>query len=257
MGFAPLMKLEPYKNVDLSKKVIHCYGALDYGEEHSNIEGVPELMEQIKAYETDYQLALAMLCAEWQPKLDAAHEEVVAYAKKKRFFKVKLVAILIAALFALLTILSAISALSVAQTGQMMSDITPFYIGIIVAILVYIYLKYKTEKEFNSMNSNFSKQRSQAEEAVNQLNGAYRAKDSAIKEEIDSLYLATLDPAQREIVFMRRDQERQHKEMMRAQERSAQLQREHQNRMEKEQEQIKRDQRRLLEIEEERERRRR
>ena len=84
------------------------------------------------------------------------------------------------------------------------------------------------------------------------VTGLYDSRNSTYYREIDNLYLGTLDPVQREIVMMRRDQQRQHDQLMMEQQINAQSQREHEARLEREQAEIKRDQRRLLELEERR-----
>ena len=85
----------------------------------------------------------------------------------------------------------------------------------------------------------------------------YTSKDNGLFGQVDDRYLASLDPAQREVVFMRRDQERQHQEALKAQQEHQAVIEEEQRRMRESQEESTRMTKRILDIEEERERERR
>ncbi len=89
------------------------------------------------------------------------------------------------------------------------------------------------------------------ETQINNINGIYYNALNGIYNNIDSLYLNSLEPALRETVLMRRDQERQHKERLKM----MQTQIENQQRIEQEQKLARERQEELLEIERERERR--
>lgn len=86
---------------------------------------------------------------------------------------------------------------------------------------------------------------------INNINGIYYNALNGIYNNIDVLYLNSLEPALRETVLMRRDQERQHQERLKM----MQTQIENQQRIEQEQKLARERQEELLEIERERERR--
>ncbi len=89
------------------------------------------------------------------------------------------------------------------------------------------------------------------EQRIRNINDAYVSKTNAMKREIDNLYLASLDPTHREIVLMRRDQERQHQERMHMEQQRLNSQRA----AEEEQRRTRQAQEELLYIEREREKR--
>lgn len=92
---------------------------------------------------------------------------------------------------------------------------------------------------------------------VRNINGNYSSKIKAIDNKVDRLYLASLEPAHREMVLMRRDQERQHQKLIKSQQKYQQNMQKKQNAYNRasleEQEKIRRTQERLLDIEERRE----
>lgn len=84
---------------------------------------------------------------------------------------------------------------------------------------------------------------------VNTINARYENSFKKLYEQADNLYLNSLEPALREVVLMRRDQEKQHRELMEAQYR-------HHMAMEERQRMLQQTQDELLQIEKEREERR-
>lgn len=109
--------------------------------------------------------------------------------------------------------------------------------------------KRSTAKEYDSMISSLQ------ETASNAAN-VYGNTNELLYTKIDDLYLSSLDPAHREVVLMRRDQERHHQETLQAQREHNEIIEQEQRRARAAQEESARATQRLLDIEEERERRR-
>lgn len=117
------------------------------------------------------------------------------------------------------------------------------FIGGITAF-IFVMKSKKLQKEYNSYVH-------ELECEVHQITAKYENFISALKNTIDNLYLNNLDPAHREIVLMRRDQERQHQERMRIEEKRLRSQ----QHLEEEQVKARYAQEQLLQIELEREKR--
>ena len=83
---------------------------------------------------------------------------------------------------------------------------------------------------------------------VNRILDKFESRNNKLYKDIDYIYLGSLEPAHREAVLARRDQERHHQEMMEAQAR-------HHQRVEEEQRKIRKSQEELLQIERTRENR--
>lgn len=121
----------------------------------------------------------------------------------------------------------------------LISGIVSFLAAILLAILKIVkdILRYR----YNSYIKNMGQE-------ANRIVTKYERTAYSAYDETDRIYLNSLEPLHREAVLARRDQERQHQELM-----SAQLQ--HQKIVENEQRQIREAQQELLRIEKEREER--
>ncbi len=72
-----------------------------------------------------------------------------------------------------------------------------------------------------------------------------------IRDEVDRLYLNSLEPSHREIVLMRREQDRYQRQMISMQRQQQETQKEHQRKLEEEQQKTREAQEKLLKIEQE------
>lgn len=103
--------------------------------------------------------------------------------------------------------------------------------------------------KFNKSKEQYDSYISELQYSARQLIGKYEKEVNALRNKIDSLYLNSLSPAHREMVLMRRDQERQHQERMRIEEERLRSQK----RIEEEQRMARAAQEKLLQIEQDRE----
>ncbi|MEC4175054.1 hypothetical protein VIN30_01135 [Adlercreutzia sp. R7] len=263
MGFSPLLKYEVPDNKDLSALKSSSASVFRYGKEHGGVLGVGDVLAKAARDDEEYNKEFDALVEKWQPQLDASHKVVAGYAKKSRFFKLKTIPLFILGWFAFFFLMMVFSILGrnahhssvlfplgeFADFVLLPQPTTFITVGLIVA---YIVLKKRKDKRASKLSSEYYSLSRQAQDEVMRLTGLYDHQNSVYYREIDNLYLGTLDPVQREIVMMRRDQQRQHDQLMMEQQINAQRQREHEARVEREQAEIKRDQRRLLELEEKR-----
>lgn len=113
-----------------------------------------------------------------------------------------------------------------------------------IAAIVFKVISYISEKKYNSYICEVSCESKQIAER-------YEKDVNILQRKIDNLYLNSLEPAHREAVLMRRDQERQHQERMRIEREKLNSQKA----MEEEQRRIRQAQEELLFIEQEREER--
>lgn len=114
-----------------------------------------------------------------------------------------------------------------------------------VAILVFKLLEY-------IFASKYAKCIAELKSKAQSIDNKYRRIANQFYDKIDNLYLASLEPAHREVVLMRRDQARQHEELMREQRKFQQKQIEQTERQHKE---YMRERAKEREIDEERRRR--
>lgn len=263
MGFSPLLKYDVPGRKDLSSMKSSSASVFRYGEEHGSVLGVGDVLNKAALNDEEYTEEFNALVEKWQPQLDASHEAAARYAKKSKFFKLKTIPLFIFGWFAFIIVMAAFSILGrnaspssvLFPLGEFADFVTlpqPLLLITIGFIVAYIVLKKRKDKRADKLISEYYSLSRQAQDEVMRVTGLYDSRNSTYYREIDNLYLGALDPVQREIVMMRRDQQRQHDQLMMEQQINAQRQREHEARLEREQAEIKRDQRRLLELEERR-----
>lgn len=260
MGFSPLLKFDVPSKVDLARKKSSAVWVENYAESNIDVDGVPKVVTKLVATQKEYNTSFDTLVQKWQPQLDEKHSELEAYAKKAKTFKIKGLILAVVAV----VVLELITTMVYGFIGILMGmDIDQTFVNIIsliviadvpIPFIVYFILKRRKTKRWDALRSEYMSLKGEAEKEIRGVNEDFNRQCSNYYSTIDECYLDSLEPTQREIVLMRRQQEKQHQQLMREQQRMANEQREYQRRIEREQEQIRRDQQRLLEYEERRRR---
>lgn len=203
-----------------------------YAQKNMSLNGVKELYERT---EKEYQSYL------WEMENIINDESAVENEKFNKWEKINKIKNIFkygAIAFALFTIICLILQSNLAGFGIVIL-IMAIFVGCVLKVMDII-----CEKQYNSYIKT-------VKDKFNSVNNKYIQTFNVIYSSIDNLYLSSLDPTHREMVLMRRDQERQHQEAMRANARQAEIQR----KLAEEQKRLRIQQDELLQIEKERERR--
>lgn len=239
---------------DASSKIAALFPSIDfsrtrnYAQRNIEVKGVENLLAEANANEAEYLKKKETLIEQNAERLAIAENAMTQAERKNALFslawKLGIPAWLILMIVAGFTagILRSIFTL----IGFVAFAAIP--VGLIGSIVTSP-RKRNAAREYDSIISPLR-------EIANNAANVYGNTNELLYTSIDDLYLSSLDPAHREVVLMRRDQERQHQETLQAQ-------REHQAIIESEQRRTREAMeesasatRRLLDIEEERERRR-
>lgn len=220
------------------------HSAVDFAKSHENVDGVDAILATVKKRLIEYDDQKKKLIEEYQPQLDAAYEKYLKDASTSRKIAIAVIVEILAAIL-LSTVGRSISIglylLNFAFSAIFAIDLLAIPITLIAMFIFKRAVVKVDEKKYESIFDNLR-------EAANELTQKHRKKNDHACDLIDSLYLSSLSPQERQLVLMRREQQAQHDEMMRQQ-------RKHQAEVERVQSQIQRDQRELLEYERERQRR--
>lgn len=221
-----------------------------YGEKNKNIKGVQAVMEKIQTARRNYLAEMKQYIEGEHGREQASFSRLQKMGQKKQFFKWFCLGSVLA-----LFIVSELDAKAHTSVIRLLT----FLLGMVVFVAFFasiiISLVFKMRE--NLAEKAYQNYMEEVQAGFNRINGAHNKAMNALYTEIDNLYLASLDPAYREVILMRRDQERQHKEAMRLQKEAMQTQTKHQQAIEEEQRRTRQAQEELLAIEKERERRRR
>ncbi len=228
-----------------------------YGERNKNINGVQAVMGKIQKARQSYLAEMKQYIEGERSREQASFSQLQKMEQKKQFFKWLCLGSVLA-----LFIVSEIDAKAHTSVIRLLT----FLLGMVVFVAFFasimISLVFKMRE--NLAQKAYQNYMEEAQAGFNRINGAHNKAMNTLYTEIDNLYLASLDPAYREVILMRRDQERQHreamqlqKETMRLQKEAMQTQKKHQQAVEEEQRRTRQAQEELLAIEKERERRRR
>ncbi len=203
-----------------------------YAKKNISIVGVKELSEQLENEYKNYLQEIGNIINAEDAKESEKYNQWEKISKIKNIFKYSAIALF------LFTILFMV------LKSNLCAISFPFLLVVILIGSILKVIDVMREKKYCSYaRSVIDKFRS--------INGQYVHIFNVIYKDIDNLYLNSLEPAHREMVLMRRDQERQHQEAMRANERQAEMQR----KIAEEQQQLRIQQEELLKIEKEREQR--
>lgn len=231
-----LVNTNNWKNINIFNNVIN------YAEKHKVISGVLEC--KVKA-ENHRQTYMEEIDKALNSEAETLERE---YCKLKNIYKKKLIyrAICLFCIVSnLLVDLFSFDSLRCLRITEFFLNIT--FVAFWIFLALWIIYKIREKRQDNVYATCVKSAKSQAQA----IERKYKNISSEIYNEIDDLYLASLDPTHREVVLMRREQERQHKERMQESQRE-------QRRLEMLQEEQRRTriaQEKLLAIEEEREKR--
>jgi hypothetical protein len=207
---------------------------IQYGKQHRDVEGVDKYLSELQKKRQDYEMEMNALIKTENPSLDDGFRAWSSAEKTKGIcikVGISLFILFFTSIFVkFLDILTVIALLGA-------------FFGCIAAIvlkIVSLVLKSRYHACFESVSGK-----------AGTINRKYLHEIPAIWNKIDDLYLASLEPTHRETVLMRRDQERQHQENMRMQEKILQSQKI----AEEEQKRTRRAQEEALQIERSREER--
>lgn len=204
----------------------------NYANSNISISGVNELSAQLESGYKNYLQEMGAIVN------NEATTEEEKYTQLERISNIKNICKYSAIALLLLTIICMIFQSNLIAITSIL---------LILAILVYCVIKIIDvicEKKYRSYDKSIS-------DKFSSINIRYANLFNRIYQDIDNLYLSSLDPAHREVVLMRRDQERQHQEAMRANAQQAEIQRQ----LAEEQRRTSNKVERLVQIEEDRERR--
>ena len=241
---------------DAESQIVSMFPTIDfaktqnYAQRHIGLEGVDELLAEAKSNETAYLWEMQALSNQNAKSLSYAKSDKEKTASTNKKFSIAWKIGLVLAILLYVTVNSASNHMLqfiAAAAFCVMFILIP--IALVGSFITSVRKKRAAERYSSELNSLVKK--------ITPIAAAYENTNEIIYTKIEDVYLASLDDAHREIVLMRRDQERQHQEAL-------QLQKEHQAAMESAQrsaaiaqQQSAEAVNRLLQIEEERERRRR
>ncbi len=173
---------------------------------HIDISGIKQIRDKMILLKQEYAQEVEALIQEISPKEDELYEKWLKDDKKFELGKKRSICIVS---FTIMLILFQI----ITKIDNTL--IALLYIGLFFAFLFMglytgvFYLKSQiSDKRYCSF-------RREVFNYINNINNRYSANASSTCEQIDSIYLNSLDPAHREMVIIRREQQRQHEELMR------------------------------------------
>lgn len=211
--------------------------ASDYLKKYSDIQRAKELKTKLNKDYVIYRDEIEEFLNRAVPEIESCQKEHFKMSDKEEIFK------RLGIVFIILFLVCAIIGRYIPfQLLFSIFEILVLISGLVAGVgIIYCKMKGKAlAKKQSSVMTKFENEAMHINARTQWIKGIYK--------EIDTLYLATLDPAHREAVLMRRDQERHHREMMNAQQ-------EHNQAMVEEQRKILQTQEEILQIEREREER--
>lgn len=213
--------------------------AIRWAGQYSSISGVNEAISAIQKNKQEYSREMGELLNQAQPELDKRFAEWEAAEKKKGFY----FGVTIVALFIFL------SNANIHFPHIIILDLLAFLLTFApiagITLLVISLIRSDSCKE---KHTSYIKQ---LELKARQIDAKYEKSVNLLRNKIDNLYLNSLEPAHREMVLMRRDQERQHQELIHIEQQKLNSQRA----AEEEQRRLRQTQEELLRIERDREER--
>ena len=236
--FAANMPRLDLDNFDYNNQKSAYNDALNFAKQNINIDGVKELQEKLHNDFQEYVEQRRRL------KVEEYQNESNKYVAWDKVHRVMVIFIIIAITSVMLLLAAFINGSGIfweiiAILSSISVIITP--IAAIILKLVEMISKKKYVSYVESIKGR-----------IKVINYGYLSKVDQIEQQIDDLYLASLSNEHREMVLMRRDQERQHQELVRLQKEQQKMQK----KILDEQSRSRKVQEGLLDIEREREERR-
>ena len=224
---------------------------MDYAKKNIEVNGVREQIQKLTAEKNTYIQEMQNIIESEKENEDKKYHEWESWYKKKN-------------ICVWITIgLVAVSVINLLVGGFLPHGLHKLFtlLGLLIFIMLPASIVVKL-LEFICGNS-YYKYAGPVSEKISVLNIAFTEESRKYYKSIDDLYLLSLDPAHREMVLMRRDQAKQHKQIMRIERERIELEKERiriekarqadQKAAREEAEQSRKVQERLLQIEEDRE----
>lgn len=223
----------------------------NYAKQNMSVNGVKELSEQSENEYKNYLQAMENVINEESVNENEKYNQWEKMNRRKNIIKklCKYSAIALCLFFVLSIIFSKFS-------YALIWDLLTLFVGVLscfsLLILIFSILGTFVLKGIDRVFEKKYRDYVRIIEAkFSSVNRQYEHIFDDIYDDIDNLYLNSLEPTHREMVLMRRDQARQHREAMRATAQQVEMQRQ----IAAEQQQLKQQQEELLRIEREREKR--
>lgn len=212
--------------------------------QHISITGVKEVIATMQKNHQAYMKEITSFMNVHKPVLDKKYEKWIEDDSRKTICLLMFIISFIYCLF-----ISSKVRIPFFSSIIDLVGLGAWFFGFFGAIIFKI-LAIISEKQYNSYYEK------EVVPQANTINARYRNSFNKLYEQVDSLYLNSLEPTLRETVLMRRDQERQHRELMEAQHRHQMALEARQMALEEGQRRLQQTQDELLQIEREREERR-
>lgn len=183
--------------------------AVSFAKQNIKINGVGDLLERLQNdYQEYVEQRRCLKDEEFQSESDK-------YASWEKMHRMKVISVLVFITCFVLAVISIQQNRGVWAVIAILSMLLAFIAPIAAVILQLIEMINK--KKYVSYAENVKGR-------IKVINYSYLSKVDQIYNQIDDLYLASLEPAHREMVLMRRDQERQHQELIRLQKEQQKMQ---------------------------------
>lgn len=217
-----------------------------YAARYSNLNGVDALIAEIEHNKADYLKQKSSFIKENNPGISEKSKKLTEARNRHSLFS-RLWKI---AIFLTVACLMLINFVGYGVVRGALNYLTLFAF---VSIPVFLIKNSLTSSKERTAFGEYCFLSNDLEAKVKALSDPYLARNSDLYNQVDDIYLRSLDPTHRETVMMRRDQERHHQETLQAQkEHNARLAEDQRRALEAQQETARTTQR-LLDIEEKRE----
>lgn len=243
------MKKKNLHKIDISNwyDISAFESTICWAEQYSNIFGINENITMLQKKKQEYSREMNDFLKQIQPAVDEKFAVWESAERKKNFCKWLSIGSFCVLLFCIFLsdaqIFHSYLILNILMFLFIMAMVLTLFVGGIAAVVLKI-ISNILQKKYNSYVY-------ELECESRQIAAKYERGVSILRNKIDNLYLDSLEPAHREVVLMRRDQELQHQERMRIEQERLNSQK----RMEEEQRKARQTQEELLHIEREREER--
>lgn len=215
--------------------------ALQFASQYQNIPGVSEQIARLKENNSQYREQFnAIMNDNYENVNQKYHTWYRAYTVKIFSKRLAIISLMVFILLLIIEVFfSSNWSFLLEALMFFIANLANFTLTIgIIGLVIFKIVSGISQKTYDSSHNCL-------EEQIKSLNAKYLRTVDTNRENIDQLYLGSLDPAHREVVLMRRDQERHHKEMLKQQ-------KQHNEAMLREQERTRNAQEELLRIEQER-----
>lgn len=216
--------------------------AVAYAKQHIDIDGVQEQLDDLKAEKQRYSQEVSALVEAERGNEQKKYTAYIKWARAARISKYIFLGSIIVGIMAMFGLLNDLRGL--AEVLVTLLEMLAFFAGAaatIITILGKSLMTWQYKQYIKSISGR-----------IDSLGNSFTRISESHYSAIDSLYLNTLDPTQRELILLRRDQAEQSKKLLQAEKERQQMQ----ETLIKEQRRTRAAQEELLAIEREREARR-